>query len=449
MFSAEYRNHYKNNYILAYPVVLGQLGHMLTSIADTMMVGRLGSVQLAAASLANTVYIIPMLFAIGVGMGLTPLVGKAFGAKDYITCRQLFKHGIILNLAVGFIIALFLWIFSFIFHYLGQQQDVVHDAIPYYNIVSFSIIQYMLFINSKQFLEGLKITKPAMIVSIAGNLLNILLNYIFIFGKFGFEQMGLIGAGWATFISRIAMGVALLFYIFFHKQLMNYIRGINIISYTSGKIKEMVRIGFPIGIQLVFEVGIFSAGAIIIGWFGEKSLAAHQIAINMAALTYMMATGISASATISISNYLGSKDFRSMRLVGYSSFIMVIVFMSITATIFILGSKFLPTLYIHENEVIRIASSLLIIAAFFQLFDGIQVTALGALRGLHDVKIPTYIVLFSYWGVSMPICYILSVKYNLEARGVWFGYLCGLLTAAILLYFRYEIVSRKFIRSSY
>jgi MATE family multidrug resistance protein len=298
----------------------------------------------------------------------------------------------------------------------------------------------------KQFLEGIELTKPAMYASIAFNLLNIILNYIFIYGKLGFPAMGLNGAGWATFIAKLCMGLSLAVYIAKSPKLSFYLKNLDLLRYSLKKMKELLRLGVPIALQYVLEVGAFAAGAVMMGWFGAVQLAAHNIALNPAALTYLMSSGISAAATIRISNFIGKRDFRSMKVAGNASYIMVLLFMGTCAIALISLRYAIPTVYIKESDVINAAANLLIIAGFFQLFDGIQVVSLGALRGMEDVKVPTLLALFAYWGVSLPGSYIFAVVLDIGAIGVWYGFLLGLATAALLLFMRYRYAAARISR---
>jgi len=437
MFSNTYKRHYKRNLVLALPVVLGQIGHMFTSFADAAMVGHIGSVELAAVSLAGSLIIIPTLLAMGIGIGLTPLVGKAYGEGNLTKVNSLLMNGFILNFAISSVLSFFVYFSVPYLVYLNQPTEVLTLSIPYFLIMNFSIVPYSLMLTSKQFTEGLELTKPAMYVSVLGNLLNVFLNYLLIFGKFGFPEMGVIGAGIASFIARSFMGIGFVVYIFRSKIIKNILILKVKNSFNIRRIVEMFKIGFPIGVQFTLEVGIFSIGAIMIGWFGSTALAAHQIALNLASLTFMMSTGLAAAATIRVSNLIGQRKQKEMRLAGFSNLFMVFAFMSFTAIVFVLTRSYLPYIFTYESEVIQQAANLILIAAIFQIFDGIQVVSLGGLRGMSDVKYPTLVALVSYWIIGIPSCYVLGVYFNFGPIGVWLGYLVGLFSASILLTLRF------------
>lgn len=443
MHALPIKDHFKKNITLAAPVMLSQLGHVMVGVADSIMVGRLGAVPLAAVSLGNSIFSIILMLGIGISFAITPLVAAAEGEKNYRKSAKVFKHGLYINLITGIVLFLLTFGGSYILLFLNQPEEVVEKAIPYLGIIALSLIPFMLFQTFRQFAEGLSFTKYAMYITVAANLANVGLNYVLIYGKLGFEPMGLNGAGWATFISRVAMPLAMGFYVIKGKPFRKYVQGFRFKGYSKKLTRRMLRLGLPTGLQYVFEVGAFSSAALMIGWLGAKQLAAHQIAISLAAVSYMMATGIAAAATVRVGNQLGRKDISNLRLAGFTSFAMGIVFMSVSCIIFILGNNFLPGLYINDDEVIKIASSLVIIAAFFQISDGIQVVGLGALRGLEDVRIPTIIAVVAYWIIGLPLGYLLAFPMNLGARGIWFGLLAGLSLAAILLSWRFNALTKR------
>ena len=362
MISANYISQSKRTFILAYPVMLSQLGQVLVGVADSVMVGQLGTEPLAAVSLGNSVFVLFLTFGIGMSYGITPLVAKADGEKNYKSIIEILKHGFLINGLTGFVLLALLLTTSMVFPYLDQPDEVVVLAKPYFMIISISIIPFMFFQVFRQFAEGLSLTKQSMFVTISGNVINIILNYIFIFGKFGVPAYGILGAGIATLLARIYMAIAMMVFVVYAKYFKDYWPYFDKKYYNRQLVKRILNIGLPSGLQFIFEVGAFSLAAIMIGWLGASSLAAHQIAINMAAITYMMATGIASATTIRVGNQLGRKDIVTMRQVGFIGFILSGVFMSITALILIAGRYYFPTLYIHEAEVIEIASGLLLIA---------------------------------------------------------------------------------------
>lgn len=443
MFSKDYRNHYKINIKLAYPIIIGQVGHIMTGIADSIMVGQVGSEYLAAASFAHNIFIMFFVFGVGVSTGLTPLVGVAKGQNNSRECGRLLSNGTILGIFAGMALtAIILAVYPFL-KYMGQTDVVLQLAQPYYIITAFSMFPGMLFLTFKQFTEGLSLTKPAMFFSISGNLLNIVLNYFLIYGVWIFPRLELDGAGYATLIARLYMGLAFGYYVFSNTLFKGYIKHFGDKLISRKRIIAILKLGIPIGFQLILEIASFSFGAIMIGWLGAYPLAAHQIAISLAATTYLAAGGLASAATIRLSTLIGAGKFEEMRRAGFSTFLMAAMFMFVTAILFILLRNYLPLIFVNEREVIELASGLIIIASLFQMFDGTQVVGLGALRGLKDVKIPTLTALMAYWCVGIPTGYTLAFVFGYGAYGVWIGYLVGLGTAAVLLFFRFVKVSRE------
>ena len=443
-----YNTHIKKNFLLAYPVMLSQLGHIMVGVADSMMVGQLGAVPLAAASLGNVIFHLLMAFGIGLSYAITPMVSSADGAGNTTRIANLLRHGTIVNSTGGIILFLLIFLGAPVLYYLDQPVDVVELAIPYLFIVTFSLIPLMFFQNYRQFAEGLSFTKQAMVIVIVSNVINVILNYILIFGKLGFPAMGLNGAGWATLIARFILAAWMATYIYYGKPFQPFKAGFQLIgSYSSAIFRKLLKIGIPSGFQFIFEVGAFGFAAIMIGWLGAEALAAHQIAINLAAITYMTASGLSAAATIRVGNQRGMNDIFNLRRAAYTIFIMVFIFMGACALLFIFGRNFLPTLYIDNVEVQQMAASLLIIAGLFQLSDGIQVVSLGALRGLEDVKIPTILTFIAYWVLALPIGYFLGFVIDIGAKGVWYGLFIGLTVIAIALVVRFDRLTKKEMRT--
>lgn len=443
MFSKENIRHYKEHLVLAIPVAMSQLAHILVGVADTIMAGRLGSLPLAAATIATSIFIPFLMLGIGISYGATSLIAKADGAGDKEEIRRLLNHSFWLNLGLSILLFLALYYCSFILRFLQQPKEVVELAIPFAELLAWSILPLMVFQTFKQFAEGLAFTKQAMVISIISNILNVLLIYVFTDGWFGIAPMGLNGIAIATLIARIVMAIAMVTLILTNTSFAFYIKDLFKLPLYFSKIKELLWISLPIGIQMVLESGAFGIAAVMVGWLGAGEIAAHQIALNMAAVTYMTATGFAASATVRVGNELGRKDYVELRKAGHTALILVLAFMSITAILFISLRFFLPTLYIKELHVIEMASSLLLIAAFFQLSDGVQVVGFGALRGMGDVIIPTTAVLVAYYVIGLPMGYWMTFKMNMGIEGVWYGLSIGLLFVSIFLFLRFQMKSKK------
>ena len=425
--------------------MLSHLGQVTVQVADNMMVGHLGKEPLAGASFANSIFVIFLVMGIGMSFAITPLTAQADGKNNIPKLTEILKHGFLVNIIYGILLTGVLLSITDVLWYFNQPEIVVKLAIPYLGIIAVSLVPFMAYQAFRQFAEGLGFTKQSMYITITGNVLNIILNYIFIFGKLGFEPMGLYGAGLATMISRVLMAIMMISFVYFNKRFTKYWDAFNFSNLSKSLIKENLKLGFPMSFQFIFEVSTFSLAAIMIGWLGTGPLAAHQIAINMASISYMIALGLSSAATIRVGNQLGQKNYKTLREAALTSYIMAIAFMAVTGLLFILFKNQLPRLYINDPEVISQAAILLIVAGLFQLSDGIQVIGLGALRGMSDVKIPTIITLIAYWIIGLPLGYVFGFILDLGALGVWYGLLAGLTIAAVLLFVRFNNLSKKLI----
>jgi MATE family multidrug resistance protein len=439
-----YKKHIRETYLLAYPVCLGQLGHVMVGVADSLMVGnyggensQIGTLSLAAASLANALIHIILVMGIGISYGATPLIAAADSKNEKREISELLKHSIILCLITGLIVFVTLYFCSPLLHYFNQPQNVVELAIPYFNIMVFSMLPLMLFLAFKQFAEGLSDTKTAMYISIGANLLNVFLNYLFIYGNWGFREMGLNGAGWASFIARIVMAASMGWYVYKAVKFKEYKSGFSLVNYQWKKVGEIFKVGLPVGLQFTFEVSAFAIAAIMIGWISAEDLAAHQIALSLASLTYMFASGLSAAASVRVGNFYGLKNYTDLRKAGNSALIMVLAFMGTMALLFVVLNNFLPTLFNKNETVLNIASNLLLIAALFQLSDGSQVVGQGLLRGMADVKIPTIFAFLAYWIIGLPVGWLLGFTFNLGSNGIWYGLSIGLTIATVLNFVRF------------
>jgi len=440
---AHYRSHVRPNFLLAYPVMMSMLGQVMTGVADSVMVGWTGAVPLAASSLANIFFSIPLFFGVGVSYAITPLVAQAEGAFDQNKIIEILKNGSLINLITGLILVSLIFSIEPFIHLMGQPEDVVTLAIPYLSIVALSIIPTMIFQTYRQFAEGLQRTRVAMIIVIGSNLLNIALNYVLIFGKYGFPEMGLNGAGWATLISRLIMALCMMIYVYFGRKFHSYQAGFSVGNYSRSLISKMLHIGLPAGSQFIFEAGAFGFSALMMGWLGTTALAAHQIAINLATISYMTTSGLGAAATIRVGYFWGQRDTHNLRASAFAMIGMAILIMMAWAILFIFGRYFLPSLYINDQPVIELTASLLIIAAFFQLSDGIQVVTAGALRGLQDVKIPSLLIFVAYWVIALPLGYWLAFPLQMGANGIWIGLLLGLTLTATAMVVRFHRLSKR------
>jgi len=439
------KKHIINTIQLAYPVIIGQLGIIMMGVVDSLMVGRLGAAPLAASSLGNSLTFIVLIIGIGVSLATTPLVAIAVGAKRFEDCGVYFRQSLLVNSVLSIVIAVIVFFASDFIIYFDQPYEVQVQAKSYMKIIGLSSIPLMLFQTYKQFIEGLSIMRPAMIIALLANIVNAAANWVLIFGKLGFPALGLDGAGWATFASRAFMAVAIMGFVMNNNFFKQYDVTFHYRSINIPVIKKLLGLGLPSGFQYFFEVGAFSFAVVMVGWLGTNQQAAHQIAINLASISFMAVLGISAAGSIRVGNAVGHKDIHETRRAGFTASLLGAIVMFCSGVIFILFRNFLPTLYVNNEVVISIASSLLIIAALFQLSDGVQAVGIGILRGLTDVKIPTAITFIAYWVVGLPVGYLLGFTFQLGVQGVWIGLLLGLTTSAILLTLRFNVRSKHII----
>jgi len=440
----DYTKEFSKNLNIAAPVMLGQLGHVLVGLADNIMVGRLGAAPLAAVSLGNSLIFIALSVGIGFSFAITPLIAEADGAQNIEKGRSYFQHGIVMCGISGLLLFLLVWLAKTVLYYLDQPPEVVDLSLPYIDIVAFSLLPLMFFQAFKQFGDGLSQTKYAMYATIAANLVNVLFNYLLIYGVWIFPRLELEGAAIGTLISRFFM-LGFIYYILKKKKKFNTYFIWAKKSLQKKVFKRLFNLGFPTALQMLFEVGIFTASVFLAGTLGTNAQAANQVALNLSSMTFMIAVGIGVTATIRVGNQKGQHNFKELRKIAYSTFLLVFIIEAFFALGFILLKDILPVFYIDNAEVIFLAAQLLIVAALFQLSDGLQVVILGALRGLQDVRFPTLICFVSYWVIGFPISYYLGKSDVMGSMGIWLGLLAGLSVSAIMLYIRFNYLSKKLI----
>lgn len=419
----------------------GQLGQIGVNVVDNLMVGRLGAASLAAVSLSVAIFVVFVVIGFGLSYALPPLVSEAHGADQHRRISMYFKHSLIINLSFAMISVVFIYISSPLLTYLGQDPEVVHLARPYLEISAWAMLPMMLFQTLRSYTDGMSKTLPAMTAIIIGNVFNVIFNYLFIFGKGGMPEMGVAGAALASLLARIVMIFTLLLLIWKSKELKSHIQDSRFSSYKRTYFIKIFNIGLPSSLQGFFEISAFSGASIIMGMIGKNAQAAHQIAINLASITFLICSGFAMAATIRVGNHLGSKDHKQLREIGIASFLQVAFFMTLCSIMFFVFRHQLPLLYIEDGFVTHISAALLFYAAIFQIPDGLQVTLLGALRGLQDVVWPTIISFTSYWILGIPISYLLAIVYEFGPSGVWIGLITGISASAILL-------NRRFLRKT-
>lgn len=440
-----YKPYYISSLALAGPVVISQLGHTLVQTADSIIVGHFaGTIPLAAVSLVHSVFMIVMVIGLGIAYGLTPLIAQENGKKNHKECGELLANSLTINIISGIILFCMVYFGSMaIIDHLDQDPEVVREAKPYLFLLGLSIVPIMIFSAFKQFAEGLGFTRQAMNITIWGNVLNIILAIVFVKGMFGIEPMGIRGVGYSTLIDRCLMAIVMGLYVFKSTIFKKYIPSFRLLALQISKCREILKIGAPVALQYVFEMGAFATAAVMAGTFGPDIQAAHQIAITLASMAYMMGSGVASAATIMIGNNYGKGRFDRLKKYANTNYFLILAFMCITAFIFAVFNQYLPWIFTQDQAVIAIAAQLLIIAGIFQLFDGVQVVGLGVLRGMGDVNKPTLITFVSYWLIGLPIGYLIGIHWGIGVKGIWYGLTLGLLTSSILLYIRYKKVVGK------
>lgn len=453
----QYTREFSYNLKLSLPVILGMLGHTFVAFADNVMVGQLGTAELAAVSLGNSFVFIAMSLGIGFSTAITPLVAEADGAGDVDKGKAALKHGLILCTGLGLVLFGILLFAKPLMYIMDQPAEVVEYAMPYLDLVAFSLIPLIMFQALKQFSDGLSETKYPMYATVLANIINISLNYLLIFGNFGFPKMGIVGAAVGTLVSRIIMVIFIWALFKQNKKFHDYITGFRLREYSKAVFGKIVNLGFPSALQMLFEVAIFTAAIWLSGVLGKNPQAANQIALNLSSMTFMVATGLSVAAMIRVGNQKGLRNFHELRRIAFSVFLLTIILDVIFALCFWIFRDWLPTIYLDQHdiadqadnfEVMATASKLLLVAAVFQISDGVQVVVLGALRGLQDVKIPTFITFVAYWIVGFPVSYYLGLHTEWGSAGIWTGLLAGLSVSAVLLYIRFNHLTQKLIRSA-
>jgi multidrug resistance protein, MATE family len=452
----QYTKEFSYNLRLAYPVILGMVGHNLIGMVDNIMVGKLGSTELAAVSLGNSMIFIAMSLGIGFSTAITPIVAEGDAEKNDNKIRSAFHHGLFLCTILGLMLFGLIVLAKPIMEMLHQPEEVITLAKPYLDWVAFSLIPLIMYQGYKQFADGLSLTKYSMYAMVMANVLHVGMNYVLIYGFWIFPKMGIIGAAVGTVISRIFLVMFMHIMLSRRNDLKRFFKDFSFEQIKKETIKKIINIGFPSAMQMLFEVVLFTASIWLCGNIGRTSQAANQIALSLASMTFMFAMGLSVTSMIRVSNQRGLQDYKKLVIVARSIFLLAIIIESVFAIVFVAFHQFLPHIFLNmENtiqltdntEVIEIASKLLLIAAVFQISDGIQVVVLGALRGLQDVKIPMYITFVAYWIIGFPVSYYLAEYTPMKAAGVWVGLLAGLTSAALFLYIRFNYLTKKLIKN--
>lgn len=425
---------------LSSPIIISQLGLFVVQLVDTFMVGNLGSKELAAVAFGSNVYFFIYIFGIGIINGIVPIVGKFYAQNKRITLRSVLHNAVIVYGGISVLFSILQISIIPLFNKFGQPKEIVELAIPYYFYLSLSTAPLLLFYIFKCFLEGIGNTKIAMNIILFSNLINILLNYILIYGKLGCDEMGVSGAGLATFYSRLTMFIFIIVIFLYKKNLKFYLSVLSYKSFSFDKMINLLKIGLPIAIQMTLEGCTFAITGILMGFFGANALAANQIAIIIANLSFLMINAISSATTIKVSHYYGKNNLQYIHFTTKCSLLIVFTINIITIGTLCAFNKSLPYLFTSSADVAFITANFLLYVCLYQLQDGIQCISIGVLRGIQDVKIIPIIASFAYLIINIPIGCLFAFTLNFGPNGLWYGYIAGLTFAAFYFYRR---VSKK------
>lgn len=432
--------------IIAGPLVLAQLAQNGMSFVDTIMVGRLGGGPLAGMALGAVVFNMTYLLNMALVMAVSPLAAQAVGGGDPRRAAVVARHGLLLAVTLSLPAAAFVYFAGPLLGYLGQDPAVVAGASEYLRAVSFGLFGAIVMVSLRGFLEGYGNTRPIMIIAILGVLLNLTGNEILIFGRLGAPALGLAGAGYATALTYTLMAVALMAFVrwkYPSEPVLSQWR-----LFDLRLVRELLTVGWPISLTLGFEVGLFASASLVMGYFGDAALAGHQVAMQTVSMTFMVPLGIGIATGIRVGHAAGRGDPAGVRRAGWTGVVLAGSFMVVSAALFLAAPRAIVGIYLDLDlpanaPVIAYAVMFLALGGVFQIFDGVQVAAVGALRGLKDTRVPMYFTLLAYWLVGMPIGLLFAFVFDLGPRGMWFGLVISLVVAAVLLTRRFWWQTRR------
>ncbi|UYL07712.1 MATE family efflux transporter [Bdellovibrio sp. SKB1291214] len=430
---------------LAGPIIIGQLGQNLIQLADTVMVGHLGPVALGASAFASSVFIVFLIFGLGMLAPMTAMFAHAQGQEDHPRGGTLLGHSLLVALGIGVVLTSVLMGLLPYLHIFGQRAEVLEAGAAFYQVITWSIIPSLIYQAYKQFTDGLGRTKVAMYVMLAGVVINVVGNYLLINGHYGFPKLGLVGAAWASLAARVLMMLTMICYVHFHPQFKKHLVNPWLRSFDKQTLQNIIRLGIPSGFTFFFEVGAFASCAVMMGWFGAIPLAAHQIALSLASTSFMVTMGIGISSSIRVGFELGRGDYKMARHAGLTAILLGGAYMTLCGLGFFVLRHWLPTFYVSDPDVIAWAAQFFVVVALFEIFDGVQAVAIGALRGMSDTQWPGVIAFFAYWIMGLPGGYYLAFHLGVGPIGIWIGLLIGLIFASILLTYRFHRLSQRFI----
>jgi len=429
---------------LAFPIILGEMAQMSLRLIDTAMVGAVSYKQLAAVALVTSIINIPFVFGIGITLAVSQTVSMAHGQKQPQKVSHYLYNGFWLCVVFALMLSLGIEASKHIVFHLDQDPEVARLALPYLRLMGWSLLPMVLFMALKQFTDGLEYTRTGMLLSLASLPLNAFLNWLLVFGHWGFPRLEIAGAGWGTLLTRTVIFLVLLLIVLKHPIFSSYVRD----GKTAWRIRKqtlgaLLHIGIPSSLQISMEAGAFALSGILVGTFGAVSLAAHQIALSLASMTFMVSLGLSQAGSIRTSNAFGRKDRTKISAIGKSTVLTALIYGGLCALLFIVLRRKIPLIFNDDPAVITAAAWLLLFAAVFQVSDSTQAVSAGLLRGIKDMKIPTLLIGISYWILGIPVGCLLAFHYKMGAAGIWTGLIVGLSFASISLTMRFRKISMK------
>lgn len=434
-----FRHELRTLFAVAGPIIISQLGTVGMTTVDTLMVGPLGATALAAAAVGAAIHTTVLMVCTGVVLGMTPLVSQAFGGRDRERCRRVLVQGLWLAFGLSIPLAAVSLAGGPIARLLGQDAAVVGPAGRYMVALAFGAPPVLLFLAVRQFLEGMGLARPPMFMTLTGLALNVVANGALIYGVDGWiPAMGVVGSGWATTLVRWAMLFGILGYLMWNPELHPF-AGVRWRP-ERDLLRRITRIGAPVGAQMGLEVGTFALAAVMMGWLGPVELAAHQVTINIAATTFMVALGASLAGSIRVGHHIGARNPHGVRRAVAGTYLLALGFMGCCALLFVAAPEPLIALYTDDSGIVGLGASLLLLAALFQVFDGGQVAGINLLRGAGDTRVPMLVAVFGYWGVGLPVAYGLGFHTPLGPQGIWIGLALSLGVVAVLLVRRVQRV---------
>lgn len=442
-YLAPYRSHYRALFTLGMPIVIGQLGMIILGFADTLMIGHHSTTELGAASFVNQMFTLSIIFSTGFSYGLTPIVGGLYGNGRLAEAGQALRISLCTNTLVALLLTAIMTVVYFCIPYMGQPVELLPYIRPYYLTLLGSLIFVLLFNGFKQFTDGITDTRTAMWILLSGNLLNIVGNYLLIYGIGPFPELGLTGAGLSTLISRIYMVVIFAFIVLRGRKFARFRVGFFRSKWSTDVFKRLNALGWPVAMQMGMETASFSLSVIMVGWLGTTALASHQVMLTISQFTFMMYYGMGAAVAVRVSNFHGQFDWVNVRRTAYAGFhlIMMLAFV-LSGIVFLLRGQ-LGGWFTDNAEVVATVSALFVPFFIYQFGDGLQINFANALRGIQDVKLMMLISFVSYFIISLPVGYFCGFVLDWGLVGVWMAFPFGLTSTGVMLYLRFRYQSRK------